>query len=141
MFLLTEFNIFNYTNLGTILAVKGAVFLETTGIKGIPLIIGFIIVVGFLNLFMGSASAKWAILAPVFIPMFMRIGYSPEFTQLAYRIGDSSTNIISPLMSYFAIIIVFMQKYDKKASIGTLISVMLPYSIAFLIGWSIFLPI
>ena len=130
---------FAYTNLGTILAVKGADFLETAGIGGIPLVIGFILIVGFLNLFMGSASAKWAILAPVFIPMLMRIGYSPEFTQLAYRIGDSTTNIISPLMSYFAMIIVFMQKYDKKASLGTLISVMLPYSIAFLIGWSIFL--
>lgn len=132
---------FGYTNLGTILAVKGADFLETAGIGGIPLVIGFILIVGFLNLFMGSASAKWAILAPVFIPMLMRIGYSPEFTQLAYRIGDSTTNIISPLMSYFAMIIVFMQKYDKKASLGTLISVMLPYSITFLIGWSVFLAI
>ncbi|MGL5983280.1 MAG: AbgT family transporter, partial [Cetobacterium sp.] len=132
---------FGYTNLGTILAVKGADFLEKTGVNGIPLIIGFILIVGFLNLFMGSALAKWAILAPVFVPMFMRVGYSPEFTQLAYRIGDSSTNIISPLMSYFAMIIVFMQKYDKKSSIGTLISVMLPYSIVFLIGWSIFLAI
>ncbi|MGL5053259.1 MAG: AbgT family transporter [Cetobacterium sp.] len=132
---------FGYTNLGTILAVKGANFLESAGIGGIPLIIGFILIVGFLNLFMGSASAKWAILAPVFIPMLMRIGYSPEFTQLAYRIGDSTTNIISPLMSYFAMIIVFMQKYDKKASLGTLISVMLPYSIVFLIGWSIFLAV
>ncbi|MGL5000641.1 MAG: AbgT family transporter [Cetobacterium sp.] len=132
---------FGYTNLGTILAVKGADFLENTGIGGIPLVIGFIIIVGFLNLFMGSASAKWAILAPVFVPMLMRIGYSPEFTQLAYRIGDSTTNIISPLMSYFAMIIVFMQKYDKKASLGTLISVMLPYSIVFLIGWSIFLAL
>ena len=132
---------FGYTNLGTILAVKGADFLETTGIGGIPLIIGFIMIVGFLNLFMGSALAKWAILAPVFVPMLMRIGYSPEFTQLAYRIGDSTTNIISPLMSYFAMIIVFMQKYDKKSSIGTLISIMLPYSIVFMIGWSIFLAL
>ncbi len=132
---------FNYTNLGTILAVKGADFLQTTGITGIPLVIGFILIVGFLNLFMGSASAKWAILAPVFIPMLMRVGYTPEFTQLAYRIGDSATNIISPLMTYFAMIIVFMQKYDKKASLGTLVSTMLPYSITFLVGWSIFLAI
>ena len=90
---------------------------------------------------MGSASAKWAILAPVFVPMLMQVGYTPEFTQLAYRIGDSSTNIISPLMSYFAMIIVFMQKYDKKASLGTLVSTMLPFSMAFLIGWSILLII
>lgn len=132
---------FNYTNLGTILAVKGANFLEATGITGIPLIIGFILVVGFLNLFMGSASAKWAILAPVFVPMLMRVGYTPEFTQLAYRIGDSATNIISPLMSYFAMIIVFMQKYDKKASLGTLVSTMLPFSMAFMVIWSILLII
>lgn len=130
---------FNYTNLGTILAVKGASFLEATGITGIPLIIGFIIIVGFLNLFMGSASAKWAILAPVFVPMLMRVGYTPEFTQLAYRIGDSATNIISPLMSYFAMIIVFMQKYDKKASLGTLVSTMLPFSMAFMVIWSLLL--
>jgi aminobenzoyl-glutamate transport protein len=130
---------FNYSNLGTILAVKGAMFLEATGFTGIPLILVFILIVGFLNLFMGSASAKWAILAPVFIPMFMKVGYSPEFTQLAYRIGDSSTNIISPLMSYFAMIIVFMQKYDKKASLGTLVSMMLPFSMLFLIGWSLLL--
>ncbi len=132
---------FNYSNLGTILAVKGATLLEATGMTGIPLIIGFILVVGILNLFMGSASAKWAILAPVFIPMLMRVGYTPEFTQLAYRIGDSTTNIISPLMSYFAMIIVFMQKYDKKGSMGTLISIMLPFSMAFLVGWSILLII
>jgi len=132
---------FNYTNLGTILAVKGANVLEATGITGIPLILGFILVVGFLNLFMGSASAKWAILAPVFVPMLMRVGYTPEFTQLAYRIGDSATNIISPLMSYFAMIIVFMQKYDKKASLGTLVSTMLPFSMAFMVIWSILLII
>jgi len=130
---------FNYSNLGTILAVKGAEGLEATGMTGIPLIIGFVIVTGILNLFMGSASAKWAILAPVFIPMLMRVGYTPEFTQLAYRIGDSTTNIISPLMSYFAMIIVFMQKYDKKGSMGTLISIMLPFSMAFLVGWSLLL--
>lgn len=132
---------FNYTNLGTILAVKGAGFLEATGITGIPLIVGFIIIVGFLNLFMGSASAKWAILAPVFVPMLMQVGYTPEFTQLAYRIGDSTTNIISPLMSYFAMIIVFMQKYEKKASLGTLVSTMLPYSMAFMLFWTILLVI
>lgn len=83
---------------------------------------------------MGSASAKWAIMAPVFVPMLMKLGYSPAFTQLAYRIGDSSTNIISPLMSYFAMIVAFMQKYDKEGGMGTLISIMLPYSLAFLVG-------
>lgn len=132
---------FSYTNLGTVIAVKGANFLEATGIKGIPLLLGFIVVVSFINLFMGSASAKWAIMAPIFVPMLMGIGYSPELTQMAYRIGDSATNIISPLMSYFALIVAFAEKYDKDTGIGTLITTMVPYSIAFLIGWSILLII
>lgn len=126
---------FTYTNLGIILAVGGANFLESIGFTGLPLIIGFIIVAGFINLFIGSASAKWAIMAPIFVPMMMRLGITPEFTQLAYRIGDSTTNIISPLMPYFAIIITFAQKYDEDTGIGTLISSMLPYTIIFFVGW------
>lgn len=129
---------FAWTNLGFILAVSGATFLETTGFTGIPLLIGFIIVSGFINLFIGSASAKWNIVAPVFVPMLMLIGYSPEFTQLAYRIGDSTTNIITPLMPYFPVIVAFGSKYDKNLGIGTLIATMLPYSIAFLLGWTVF---
>jgi aminobenzoyl-glutamate transport protein len=86
---------------------------------------------------MGSASAKWALMAPVFVPMFMQLGISPELTQVAYRVGDSSTNIISPMMSYFVLIIAFMQKYEPKAGIGTVISTMLPYSLVFLAGWSV----
>ena len=103
--------------------------------------ISFILVSAVINLVMGSASAKWAIMAPVFIPMLMLLGYSPEFTQLAYRIGDSVTNIISPMMSYFALIVAFIQRYDKKAGIGTVISLMLPYTFIFLIGWTILLVI
>ncbi|HCW52725.1 MAG TPA: aminobenzoyl-glutamate transporter [Clostridium sp.] len=127
---------FGYTKLGTIIAVNGANFLERTGIQGVPLLIAFILVSAFINLFMGSASAKWAIMAPIFVPMLMGIGYTPELTQMAYRIGDSTTNIISPLMSYFALIVAFAEKYDEESGIGTLISTMVPYSIVFLIGWS-----
>lgn len=134
-------NYFNYTKIGTVLALKGADFLGNIGLTGIPLMIFFVMLTAFINLFMGSASAKWTILAPVFIPMFMKLGYSPELTQVAYRIGDSTTNIISPLMSYFAMIVVFAKKYDKKSGIGTLISTMLPYSLLFLIGWTILLII
>lgn len=130
---------FSHTNLGTILAVKGADFLKNTGINGIPLIIAFVILAAFINLFMGSASAKWAILAPIFIPMLMQVGFSPELTQVAYRIGDSTTNIISPLMSYFALIVTFAEKYDKESGIGTLISTMVPYSMIFLVGWVVML--
>lgn len=132
---------FNESNLGTVLAVRGAAFIDSTGFTGIPLILTFIVVSGFINLFIGSASAKWAIMAPVFVPMMMLSGYSPEFTQLVYRIADSTTNVISPLMPYFAIVIAFAQKYDKKVGIGTLISTMLPYSIVFTIGWVVMLLI
>ncbi|MBP3950134.1 AbgT family transporter [Bacillus suaedae] len=132
---------FNETNLGRILAIKGAEFLQATGFTGIPLLLTFIVVAGFINLFIGSASAKWAIMAPVFVPMMMGVGYSPELTQMAYRIADSTTNVISPLMPYFAIVIAFAQKYDKKIGIGTLISTMLPYSIAFSIIWVLMLII
>ncbi len=132
---------FKWTNIGLVTAVTGAEFLETINLKGIPLMIAFILVAALINLVMGSASAKWGIMAPVFIPMFMMLGYSPEFTQLVYRIGDSITNIISPMMSYFALIVAFIQKYDKKAGIGTVISIMLPYSIIFFIGWCVMLVI
>jgi len=127
---------FSYTNIGTIISVKGAKFLESVGFTGLPLVLSYILLTAFLNLFMASASAKWAIMAPVFVPMMFQLGLSPELVQVAYRIGDSSTNIITPLMSYFAMIVVFAQRYDEKAGLGTLISTMIPYSITFLIFWS-----
>lgn len=130
---------FNYTKLGTILALKGADFLSSTGVSGPVLMVLFIIFTALINLVMGSASAKWTILAPVFVPMFMLLGLSPELTQVAYRIGDSCTNLITPLMSYFAMIVVFAKKYDKDSGIGTLISTMLPYSLFFMVGWSVLL--
>jgi aminobenzoyl-glutamate transport protein len=132
-------NYFSYTKLGTIIALSGASFFEKINIGLIPLMLIFVLFSAFMNLFMGSASAKWSIFAPVFVPMFMKLGYTPELCQLAYRIGDSSTNIITPLMTYFAVIIVFAQRYDKKASIGTITATMIPYSIAFLLGWSLML--
>lgn len=132
---------FKWSHLGEILAINGAIFLESINIGTIPLLIMFIILAGTINMAMGSASAKWAIMAPVFIPLFMELGYSPELSQVVYRIGDSVTNLISPMMSFFALIIAFFQKYDKKASIGTIISTMLPYTFVFFILWSILLVI
>ncbi|HEV7333436.1 MAG TPA: AbgT family transporter [Flavisolibacter sp.] len=129
---------FNWTNLGLVVAVNGASALSAANLGTIPTMILFILLTSTINLIMGSASAKWAIMAPVFIPMFMLLGYSPEFTQLAYRIGDSVTNIISPMMSYFALIVAFIQRYDKSAGLGSMVSLMLPYSLVFLIGWVIF---
>ena len=132
-------NYFSYTKLGTIIALAGAEFFKSINIGLIPLMIIFVLFSAFMNLFMGSASAKWNILAPVFVPMFMLLGYSPELCQLAYRIGDSSTNIITPMMTYYAVIIIFAQRYDKKAGIGTITATMLPYSVCFLICWSLLL--
>lgn len=130
---------FNWTNIGLVMAVNGADTLRASGLGPIPLTISFVIISATINLIMGSASAKWAIMAPVFIPMFMLLGFSPEFTQAAYRVGDSVTNVISPMMSYFALIVAFMQRYDGKAGIGTVVSTMLPYSVVFFIGWLLLL--
>jgi aminobenzoyl-glutamate transport protein len=127
---------FRWTNLGLILAVEGALFLRTLDLGAIPLMMAFILLTAAINLIMGSASAKWAIMAPVFIPMFMLLGYSPELVQAAYRVGDSVTNIVSPMMSYFALIVAFVQKYDPRAGIGTVVATMLPYSLAFLVAWT-----
>jgi aminobenzoyl-glutamate transport protein len=132
---------FNWSNLGLILAIQGASGLQALRIEGLPLLLGFVVVAAFINLFIGSASAKWAVMAPVFVPMLMLMGYSPEVVQLAYRIGDSTTNIITPLMQYFPVIIAFAQKYEPKTGIGTLISSMLPYSIVFMIGWLIMMTV
>ena len=130
---------FNHTNLGAITAVKGAAVLESIGLTGVPLILAFLVVSSLMNLFVGSASAKWAFMAPIFVPMMMYMGFSPESVQATYRVGDSITNIITPLMPYLPIIIVFAQQYDREAGLGTLIAAMLPYSIAFGIAWTILL--
>jgi len=130
---------FNSSNLGIIIAIKGAHAIESLNLGLIPLVILFVIFSGLINLVMGSASAKWALLAPIFIPLFMFLGYTPELTQVVYRIGDSVTNMISPMMSFFALIIVYFQKYDEKAGIGTIVATMLPYSVIFFLGWVVLL--
>ncbi len=128
---------FNGSGLGTLMAVEGAVLLQ-----GLPVwltIIGLILMTGIVNLFIGSASAKWALLAPIMVPLMMQLGVSPDLTQAAYRVGDSMTTIITPLMPYFPLIVVFCQRYVKSAGIGTLASIMLPYSIALTVLWTLFL--
>src|SRR5699024_6423104 len=132
---------FNWSNLGTWVAVNGAEFLASINFTGIPLIIGYIIFTSLMNFLITSGSAKWAIEAPIFVPMFMQLGYHPGFTQIAYRIADSSANIVTPLYPYMVIILSFMQRYDKKANIGTYMSLMLPYTIAFLSSWTVLLLI
>lgn len=138
VFIIAQFiALFGYTNLGMIIAVKSADVLKTAGFTGIPLIISMILLTTTVNLFMSSGTAKWYIFAPIFVPMLMLLGYSPAFAQAIYRIGDSCTNPITPIYAYMPIIIGMAQKYEKNVGMGTIISLMMPYSFAFLIVWII----
>ena len=132
---------FGRSQLGTLLAVEGGNLLRALSLPGPLTLAGLIFMVGFVNLFIGSASAKWALLAPIFVPMLMQVGFSPDLTQAAYRVGDSTTNIITPLMPYFPLVVVYAQRYVKGTGIGTLVSMMLPYSATFFVCWSVFLAI
>ena len=130
---------FGQSNIGALLALKGAGALKALALPGQVTIVGIILLTALVNLLIGSASAKWALLAPIFVPMLMQLGISPELSQAAYRVGDSTTNIITPLMPYFPLVVVFGQRYVKSTGIGTLVSLMLPYSVAFLVTWTLFL--
>ena len=130
---------FNESNLGALIALKGANALRELGMPSQVTILGIILLTATVNLLIGSASAKWALLAPIFVPMLMGLGMSPELTQAAYRVGDSTTNIITPLMPYFPLVVVFCQRYVRSTGIGTLVSIMLPYSMIFITVWTIFL--
>ena len=129
---------FGWTNIGAISAVSGANFLQSTGMTGPLLFFLFILMCAIINLSLGSASAQWAVTAPIFVPMLMLIGYSPEVIQAAYRIGDSTTNIITPMMSYFGLILAWATRYKRDLGVGTMIAMMLPYSIFFILTWSVF---
>jgi len=142
MFFIAQFvYAFGASNLGTLLALEGAEALKTFEEYPSVLIVGIVMLTGFINLFIGSASGKWGLLAPIFVPMLMTLGVSPDLTQAAYRVGDSSTNIITPLMPYFPLVVVYCQRYVKNTGIGTLAAMMLPYSIWFLATWTVFLLI
>jgi len=140
MFFIAQFvYAFGQSNLGVLLALKGAAGLKALAMPTYLTIVGIVFLTGFINLFVGSASGKWGLLAPVFIPMLMQLGISPDLTQAAYRVGDSSTNIITPLMPYFPLVVVYCQRYVKNTGIGTLTAMMLPYSMSFIVIWTIFL--
>ncbi len=130
---------FGQSNLGALFAIKGANALQAMAMPAQATIIGIILLTTTVNLLIGSASAKWALLAPIFVPMLMQLGISPDLTQAAYRVGDSSTNIITPMMPYFPLVVVYVQRYVKGAGIGTLVSTMLPYTITFISIWTILL--
>ncbi|MGA0264532.1 MAG: AbgT family transporter [Lysobacterales bacterium] len=140
MFFIAQFvYAFGQSNLGVLLALQGAAFLKAMALPAAITIVGIIMLTAVVNIFVGSASGKWGLLAPIFIPMLMSLGISPDLTQAAYRVGDSSTNIITPLMPYFPLVVVYCQRYVKGTGIGTLTALMLPYSLSFLVLWTIFL--
>ena len=142
MFFIAQFvYAFGQSNLGVLLALQGAAFLQAMAMPAAVTIVGIVILTAFVNIFVGSASGKWGLLAPIFVPMLMSLGISPDLTQAAYRVGDSSTNIITPLMPYFPLVVVYCQRYVKNTGIGTLTAMMLPYSMSFLVLWTIFLLI
>lgn len=140
VFVIAQFiAIFNYTNLAMVIAVNAAAFLENIGLTGVPLILAILVVTTFVNFFMTSGTAKWYIFAPIFVPMFMMLGFAPEFAQAVYRIADSCTNPITPIYPYLPMIIGMAAKYDKKFGMGNVISMMIPYSFGFLIVWTLFI--
>ncbi|MCL1142471.1 AbgT family transporter [Shewanella gaetbuli] len=130
---------FSASNLGALIAVEGAGGLKALNLSAEVTVVGMIFLVGFVNLFVGSSSAKWALIGPVLVPMLMQLNISPDLSQAAYRIGDSSSNIITPLMPYFPLVVVYCQRYVKNIGIGTLISMMLPFSLALLSIWTTWL--
>ncbi|WP_243399846.1 AbgT family transporter [Arthrobacter glacialis] len=130
---------FAYTNLATVGAVGMADWLETSGFGPVPLLIGFVIVALIIDILMPGGLPAWAILAPIFVPLFMRLGIEPEAVLAAYRVGDSPMNIVTPLMPYFAMIVVFAQKYRPKSGVGTIVAMMLPYTVVLIVVWTTFL--
>ena len=129
---------FRWSNLGSWTAIRGAELLQRWDLPNVLLFAGFVLMVSVINLLLTSGSAQWALMAPVVVPMMMYVGISPEVTQMLFRIGDSPTNIITPMSPYFALALTFLQRYYKKAGVGTLMSLALPYSLAMVVGWFLF---
>jgi aminobenzoyl-glutamate transport protein len=136
-FVLSQFvAYFTYTNMGTVMALSLSGVLQAANIGALPLLLGFIVVVAIIDLLLTGAIAKWAIFAPVFVPLLMQLGVEPEAVLAAYRVGDSPMNAITPLNAYFALMVGFAQKYDKSAGVGTIVSLMLPYVVWIFVLWT-----
>ena len=128
---------FNYSNMPSVIAVTLAGWLEQANIGAVPLLIGFIVVIMLLDIIIPGSMPKWAIFAPIFVPLFIRLGTAPQTVLAAYRIGDSPMNVITPLMVYLPFIITVMQRYQKESGIGTVIALMLPYTLIIAVAWII----
>ena len=142
LFFISQFiALFTYSNMATVAAVKVGDVLESMGLGALPLLIGFVLVVTLLNLLITGIIPKWAIFAPVFVPLMMRLGLHPEAVLAAYRVGDSPTNAITPMMAYFPLIVSFAWKYQKSAGVGTIVAMMLPYVVVIQVIWMILLVV
>lgn len=142
LFVISQFNaFFTYTNMATIAAVRMGDTLEHAGLGALPLLLGFAVVVAALDLIMTGAIPKWAIFAPIFVPLLMRLGVEPEAVLAAYRVGDSPMNAISPLNAYFALIVSFAARYQKDAGVGTVVALMLPFVVVILVLWIVLLAV
>jgi aminobenzoyl-glutamate transport protein len=142
LFVISQFNaFFTYTNMATLAAVKMGDTLEAAGLGALPLLVGFVFVVGLLDLIMTGAIPKWAIFAPIFVPLLMRLNVEPEAVLAAYRVGDSPFNAVTPLNAYFGLIVAFAMKYQKDAGVGTVIALMLPYVVVLFIVWPLLLAL
>ncbi len=142
LFVISQFNaFFTYTNMATLAAVNMGDTLEAAGLGALPLLLGFVVVVAVLDLIMTGALAKWAIFAPIFVPLLMRLGVTPEAVLAAYRVGDSPLNALTPMNAYFALIVSFAMKYQKDAGVGTVIALMLPHVVALFLVWPVLLAL
>jgi aminobenzoyl-glutamate transport protein len=138
LFVISQFlAYFTYSNMATIVAVNMGDALEHANLGTIPLMLGFITVTGLVGMLIVGAIPKWALLAPIFVPLFMKLGVAPEAVLAAYRVADSPPNVVTPLMPYFALIVTFAQRYDKNAGVGTVIAMMLPYGVAVSVVWTL----
>jgi len=139
LFVLSQFiAYFNYSNIGTILAVSLADAVKTASIPPLPLLVGFIVVVAMIDLLIPAAIAKWALFAPIFVPLLVRLGVDPAAVLAAYRVADSPMNVVTPLNAYFAVVVAFAQKYDKNAGVGTVVALMIPYAAGIFLIWTLF---
>ena len=132
---------FNFSNLGTIAAVNMADALENANLSTVWLILGLVAMTAIIDIFIGGVVPKWAIFAPVFVPLFIQLGISPDLAMAAYRVGDSPVNVATPLMPYFALIVIFAERYRRKVGVGSVISLMLPYTVVLLVAWSALLVV
>ena len=140
LFIISQFiAFFTYSNMATLAAVKVGDWLEHVGLGALPLLVGFVFVVCLLDVIMAGAIPKWAIFAPIFVPLLMRLNVEPEAVLAAYRVGDSPMNAVTPMNAYFALIVTFAAKYQKDAGVGTVIALMLPYVVVMFVVWPLLL--